>query len=405
MSEEADKPSFTVARFDEEHQVWRCGLCDWEIETDDNVRGYCSHGHQFDCSNTPGFEALDADSSEDDSISSSESWDEYETDDLIEDGVLKDPHKRLHWLIHVIDEGVVEDTLLLETLDEIADFENEYVVLIHALNSLDKVEHHDEEDVQSENDQSHGEEGDTAVVEDEDEYASDQTLLSDSPGELSDTLYSDDEDPTNSWQPEISDTEESTEDEGEEEESDERDDDGVDQASALRVLAQERPPTQQDITKLRGTIQFLLKLNVALTNPQVAETIEYLTHLCDTLDLRTRHARPSQQLPGRPVPQPASIHDLAKLDLDDGAKDPVTNEPLFFDPSPIKAALTKKYKLVQEHDHGPPYSLQQEHHYEWDIEDVDEELVVAIQEARAARNDAKKKYDDENGWREMEVSY
>ena len=84
------------ARFDTNEDLWRCGICEWEIETDDGVQGRCNSGHTFDLTIIEGWFAADVQSEYEDDEGSDEDADsedgfiDDEGDDFSANGLLTD---------------------------------------------------------------------------------------------------------------------------------------------------------------------------------------------------------------------------------------------------------------------------------------------------------------------------
>ncbi|KAL9627449.1 MAG: hypothetical protein Q9164_007604, partial [Protoblastenia rupestris] len=56
LSEDSDEnDEFAEGDYDIKHDIWRCTQCGWEVETDDDVVGYCKEGHLIDLRNIEDF--------------------------------------------------------------------------------------------------------------------------------------------------------------------------------------------------------------------------------------------------------------------------------------------------------------------------------------------------------------
>ena len=370
--------------------VWRCTLCAWEIETDDGLKGYCAEGHLFDCTNIPNFEALDKEVTDHDSIVSSEGWDEYEEDDAVIDEDIEDPYLALIQSIKDIDTSSLDNGLLTRAFKEIDAVEDGYKVLIDGINSIDMVDadiedsEEDDEVLDHEEDKVTSEED--GVVNDEEDLAVEGEDIASNDEEEG----SEEEETASAWDPEVTSEEDDSESEEEEVDKEPKKEENVGSAGNL---------TSADVEKLKDTIKLLTKLSEGLSTTNSANLAQ-----------RPPAAKRSQP---SPLPFPRAFDEEksssskagsknTKLDSGNKSGDEVSKQPLLFDPKEIVSTLKAKDELIHAHNEKPPGNSDDEDEYEWDLEDLDGELVDAIEKARLARNEQKKREDSQ---RDLEAHY
>ena len=69
-----------VAFFDAGDSVWRCAICSWEIEADDEISGHCASGHVINLDLVPDYIPADSDSDGEEPMVM-----QWDNDDILED--------------------------------------------------------------------------------------------------------------------------------------------------------------------------------------------------------------------------------------------------------------------------------------------------------------------------------
>ena len=413
-----------------EDDVWRCSICGWEIETDDGVRGFCSSGHRFDCTNIPGFEALDEDPAGDEtgSVASGESWDEYESDGLVEDDLLANAEARIRLVLRDVDRGTrevqslwknpLDGPLLLGALDAIAEEQREagmegdggFALLIKLINTV-KMEEDEEEG--SAEEETEEQSNDEANEEEEEEEDDDEIYMNRDGDSLSITeafYETSDEEDVSSYEVDGEDDYESSDDDGsrgeyEGDSEDEKEDENAGQpsvtveASAQPTKAEDSPALKKDdtVAKLESTIVFLTQLLKDTQNPPQSSqsasshTLPVRTTATSANDPSPAPLQASDSQTNTPESKtpftftaPPGWYDKYKTLVEpDGA---TPKQDLLFNPEKIKSFMEERTELLQQTAMDSSMGDRKAEDLTTELEGCGDDLCEAVNDARIERN-------------------
>ena len=361
---------FAQAIFDPSEAVWRCDLDGWEIETDDGLQGYCTGGHHFVCLDIQSFVAADetyTDDGSDTTSEGSEKPDQHDEAFIVDDEDLKNPYQALVRCIKDLDKSDCDKAMLMEALDEIDQEDNGCEVLIGMINSIDYEEVQSEtEDDTSEEDTivSDGEE----VISDEEGILGEQAKMSIKEGTATDEIA------TESQEEELT-----SEDTVEKEATSELDihDEPVED---LLGLVQFPTRTSRDPSSLVETSSNQMQDAVTLPDKDVSQCISTVAQV-----------------------QRTAVKKVVVTEISDSEAEmdhEMLQHQLWFDEEEIEFLCKNKLALIQDEIEVPSSTSEEmddgadgEASFE-DLEELKEQLFIAIQRARWERNEAKKVYQE-----------
>ena len=329
-----------------EQDVWRCSICAWEIETDDGVKAYCRTGHQFDCNNSPDFKPCDEDLTETYSTVSSSATDEYEKDGLIDDEDVERPLKTLCRSMKDLDKSDCDKFMLIDALNKLGDTEDMFKVLVSHINSVEEVAG-EFDDTHSNDHQESEEEDDTTLI--NKDFAADHRQQC-----MSLDIASDGEHES-----------------GSQETQEEDEDDTINEVD-LEKPKHSLQLCAEDVTKMKA-------FWIYLTDIFEAAILEADPHLAE----------------GQAIGRYAGLSESrASGSMIHGAEAEADEQPLekslLFDTTQIQTIIRRRDALMNDHETSPPSRACDNVKYEWVLDDLNEELFLAIQVARLARNEAKR---------------
>lgn len=364
---------YLSAAFEDDSGIWRCSTCGWEVETDDGTRGYCHRGHHFDCTKLLNFEAVDQCDSDGDSIVSSEGWDEYEEDGWIDDEQVEDPYKFLTQSIKDIDESNCDTTMLTQAFDEIDAIDDACMVLYQTIDSIDVEEGEDGDS--TDEDEEDGSDDTETLIEGEDAANKGEEDVKDRPasevegvtgnGDAEDGMDEEDdgesEETSSMWEGATSDGDDTS---SEDEEA----------PSMTKTPAQLR---EENIAKLNETIGFLTGLYEGLKGGATTLVAQRQAGSEELGSPRVTAATPPSQDQQSPVKSEADS--------------PTPEHQFLFDTTEIEAVVKKRRELIRNRKEDPPGNADGELDFDFNLIDLNEDLVAAIEKSRFARNVTKKR--------------